>query len=56
MESSQNLMVLCLKSISRAIRKFLDEGLVTKNGNQILINPEQYEGLKKIIDEKIDRV
>ena len=47
---------LCLKSISRAIRKFLDEGLVTKNGNQILINPEQYEGLKKIIEEKIDRV
>ncbi len=47
---------LCLKSISRAIRKFVEDGLITKNGNQIRINAKQYEGLKKVIDEKIDRV
>ena len=47
---------LCLKSISRAIRKFAEDGLVTKSGNQILISQEQYKGLREIIDEKIDRV
>ena len=46
---------LCLKSVSRAIRKFSESGLVTKSGNQILISKEQYEGLKKIVNEKIDR-
>lgn len=45
---------LCLKSISRGIKKFLDDGLITKDGNQILINEEQYEGLKKMISSKID--
>lgn len=47
---------LSLKSISRAIKKFTEEGLVTKNGNQILINQDQYKKLKEIINEKIDSV
>ena len=46
---------LCLKSVSRAIKKFSDEGLVSKCGNQLNINREQYEGLRQIIDRKIDR-
>lgn len=45
---------LCLKSISRSVKKFLDDGLITKDGNQILISEEQYEGLKKMISSKID--
>ena len=45
---------LCVKSISRGVKKFLDEGLITKEGNQILINQEQYEGLRKIVSMKID--
>ncbi|RHT39907.1 Crp/Fnr family transcriptional regulator [Firmicutes bacterium AM31-12AC] len=46
---------LCLKSVSRAIRKFSEAGLVTKNGSQLQISKEQYEGLKKIVTDKIDR-
>ncbi|MGN1192382.1 MAG: Crp/Fnr family transcriptional regulator [Dorea sp.] len=45
---------LCVKSVSRGVKKFLDDGLITKEGNQILINEEQYEGLKKTISSKID--
>ena len=47
---------LSLKSISRAIKKFTEESLVTKNGNQILIDQDQYKKLKEIINEKIDSV
>lgn len=47
---------LCLKSISRAIRKFVEKGLVTKNGNQIQINSGQYEKLKQFINEKMEGV
>ena len=45
---------LCIKSISRGVKKFLDEGLITKEGNQILIDECQYERLKKIVSLKID--
>lgn len=47
---------LCLKSVSRAIKKFAEEDLITKKGNQILVSQEQYEGLKTTVGEKIDRV
>lgn len=56
-ESRQNIADetgLCLKSVSRGIKKFASEGLITKKGNQILINQEQYEGLKQIINENMD--
>ncbi len=46
---------LCLKSVSRAVKKFSDEGLISKYGNQININRKQYEGLRQIVDSKIDR-
>lgn len=46
---------LCVKSISRAVKKFQEENLITKEGNQITINEKQYEGLKKIVALKIDR-
>lgn len=45
---------LCIKSISRGVKKFMEEGLISKEGNQIIINQEQYEGLKQIVSLKID--
>lgn len=45
---------LCLKSVSRGVKKFQEDNLITKEGNQIYISQEQYEGLKKIVSEKID--
>ncbi|MCI5648919.1 MAG: Crp/Fnr family transcriptional regulator [Fusicatenibacter sp.] len=56
-ESRQNLADetgLCVKSVSRGIRKFMDEQLITKRGNQILMDADQYERLKKIIQEKVE--
>lgn len=44
---------LCVKSISRGVKKFLEEGLVTKEGKQIVIDRQQYEGLKKIVSKKV---
>lgn len=44
---------LCVKSVNRAVRQFVEEDLVTKKGNKILINREQYEGLRKKISSKI---
>ncbi len=46
---------LCMKSISRAVKKFQEDNLITKEGNRILISKEQYKGLKRIVEEKIDR-
>lgn len=45
---------LCLKSVSRGVKKFEDEDLITKEGNRILINQSQYERLREMISEKID--
>lgn len=56
-ENRQNLADetgLCAKSISRGVKKFLEENLISKEGNQITINQEQYEGLRKIVSKKID--
>lgn len=56
-ESRQNMADetgLCLKSVSRGIKKFAGEGLITKKGNQILIDEKQYEGLKRTISNYMD--
>lgn len=45
---------LCVKSISRGVKKFIEEGLITKDGNKIIINQKQYERLKEIVSLKID--
>ena len=44
---------LCIKTISRGVKRFMEEGLITKEGNQIMIDRVQYEGLKQIISSKI---
>lgn len=45
---------LCIKSISRSVKKFLDEGLITKEGNRILIEKVQYEKIRAMVDEKME--
>lgn len=45
---------LCVKSISRGIKKLAEEGMITKAGNRILIDRGQYEELKKMLAAKID--
>ena len=57
-ESRQNMADetgLCLKSISRSLKKFQADQLISKKGNQILINRKQYEGLRQRISEMIER-
>lgn len=44
-----NATGLCVKTINRSVKRFTEEGLITREGNQILINKNQYEALKKII-------
>lgn len=42
---------LCVKTITRSIKKFKEKGLVTTQGSYILINYEQYSRLKNMISE-----
>ncbi len=42
---------LCVKTISRAIKKFKEEGLITTDGRNILINYEQYCRMEDRISE-----
>ena len=48
-QSLANGTGLGLKTINRAVKKFSEEGMLTKEGNQILIDYEQYLALKKIV-------
>lgn len=45
---------LCVKTINRGVKKFSDEGIITKNGRQIVIDQEQYIRLKSIVDAVIE--
>lgn len=45
---------LCVKTINRSIKKFSEEGYITKNGRQIVITEEQYSRLKAVIDAVIE--
>ncbi len=45
---------LCLKSVSRAVKKFIEEEMITKKGNQIYINSKQYKMLKNTLEDKIE--
>lgn len=44
----------CVKTINRSVKKFLEEGLVSKEGNQLFVSYEQYNKLKKIVTVMID--
>lgn len=45
---------LCVKTINRSIKKFAEDGYITKNGRQIVIDQEQYIRLKSIVDAVIE--
>lgn len=45
---------LCVKSISRSVKKFLEDGLISKEGTRIVINRKQYEDLRALVSRKID--
>ena len=47
---------LCLKSVSRAIKKLADEDVISKKGNLIVINLRQYEKLKSIVQDRIEQM
>ena len=47
---------MCLKTITRSVKKLVEEGLIDKEGKYIVINSEQYacikENLSKILSER----
>lgn len=45
---------LCVKSVSRSVKKLWEDGRISKDGNKIVVNEEQYRQLKTIVSEKID--
>lgn len=45
---------LCVKTINRAVKKFSEEGLISKEGNKIAVSYEQYRKLKDMIMTLID--
>lgn len=45
---------LCVKTINRAIKKFEEQGLITRNGKKFYIDEEQYTRLKEIVSKLIE--
>lgn len=52
-QSLSNSTGLCLKTINRSVKKLADEGLLTKDGNKIFVNQEQYEKLQEMISKTV---
>lgn len=52
-QSLSNSTGLCLKTINRSVKKLADEGLLTKEGNKIFVNQEQYEKLQEMISKTV---
>lgn len=44
---------LSIKTVSRSIKKFSEENLISREGNRISIDRTQYEALKKTLSEKV---
>lgn len=42
---------LCVKTITRSIRKFRENGMITTQGSYIMINYEQYRRMEQMISE-----
>lgn len=53
-QSLSNATGLCLKTINRAIKKFAEQGLITKEGTRISVDAQQYGKLKEIIAAVVD--
>ena len=48
-QSIANATGLCLKTINRTVRKFTEEGLITRNGNAMQIDENQFQKLQNIV-------
>nr|WP_294492067.1 Crp/Fnr family transcriptional regulator [uncultured Mediterraneibacter sp.] len=48
-QNLSNATGLCVKTINRAVKKFSDRGLITREGNKILVDQEQYGKLKELV-------
>ena len=44
---------MCLRSVSRAVKRFQEDGLLTKEGNRIFISEEQYRLMKEDLESKV---
>lgn len=44
---------LCVKSVNRGVKKFMDEGLISKEGSRITVSRSQYERLHALVSQKI---
>lgn len=46
---------LCQKTVTRSIKKLEEQGLLTREGSYIRITRAQYEGLKHLVEEKMEK-
>ena len=46
---------LCVKTVNRAVKKFEDDGWISRQGNKISIDMEQYEMIRGFISKIIEQ-
>lgn len=46
---------LCVRTVNRSIKKFYENGWITKQGNKFSINKEQYDQMNDVISALIER-
>ena len=42
-----------MKSVNRGIQKFLDEGLISKEGTRIIVDRAQHQALRDFLSQKV---
>lgn len=47
---------LCIKTITRCVKKMEEDGYISREGRTIIIENEQYLKIKTVVSEKIDEV
>ena len=46
---------LCVRTVNRAVKKFYENGWITKEGNKFSINREQYMKMNETVSALIER-
>ena len=46
---------LCVRTVNRAVKKFHENGWITKEGNKFSINKEQYMKMNEMVSALIER-
>lgn len=46
---------LCVRTVNRAIKKFYEDGWITKQGNKFTISQKQYDQMNEVISALIER-